>query len=161
MTDIESIPLTTLDGRSTTLAEWNGMTKLIVNVASRCGLAPQYEQLEQLQRTYGERGFTVIGFPSNQFLQEYGDNAKIAEYCSTTWGVTFPMMDRVRVNGRNRHPLYKELVQAPDADGKAGNIKWNFEKFLVAPDGHIWRFRPQTVPNDPAVISALESSLPR
>lgn len=160
MTDIEAIPLTTLDGRATTLAEWAGKTKLIVNVASRCGLAPQYETLEQLQRTYGERGFTVIGFPSNQFLQEYGDNDKIAEYCSTTWGVTFPIMDRIRVNGKNRHPLYKELVTTPDAEGKAGNIKWNFEKFLVAPDGHISRFRPKTVPDDPAVIAALEASLP-
>lgn len=161
MTDLDTIPLTTLDGRTTTLAEWSGMTKLIVNVASRCGLSPQYEQLEELQRTYGDRGFTVIGFPSNQFLQEYSDNAKIAEYCSTTWGVTFPMMDRIRVNGRNRHPLYKKLVTTPDADGKAGNVAWNFEKFLVAPDGHISRFRPRTVPNDPAVIAALEASLPR
>ena len=160
MTDLETIPLTTLDGRTTTLAEWSGKTKLIVNVASRCGLAPQYEQLEQLQRTYGERGFTVIGFPSNQFLQEYGDNDKIAAYCSATWGVTFPIMDRIRVNGRHRHPLYKELVATPDAEGKAGNIKWNFEKFLVAPDGHVTRFRPKTVPDDPKVIAALEASLP-
>ncbi|MFC4243625.1 glutathione peroxidase [Gryllotalpicola reticulitermitis] len=161
MTNLETIPLTTLDGRDTTLAEWTGLSKLIVNVASRCGLAPQYEKLEQLQRSYGERGFTVIGFPSNQFLQEYGNNEKIAEYCSTTWGVTFPIMDRIRVNGRHRHPLYKELVTTPDAEGKAGNIKWNFEKFLVAPDGTVARFRPKTEPDDPSVIAALEASLPR
>jgi glutathione peroxidase len=161
MTNLDSIPLTTLDGRSTTLQEWSGLAKLIVNVASRCGLAPQYEKLEQLQREYGERGFTVIGFPSNQFLQEYGSNEKIAEYCSATWGVTFPMMDRIRVNGRHRHPLYKELVTTPDSDGAAGNVKWNFEKFLVAPDGTVARFRPKTEPDAPQVIAAIEAALPR
>ncbi|HEY0249505.1 MAG TPA: glutathione peroxidase [Gryllotalpicola sp.] len=160
MTDLDTIPLTTLDGRSTTLAQWAGQARLIVNVASRCGLAPQYEKLEALQKQYGERGFTVIGFPSNQFLQEYGNNEKIAEYCSATWGVTFPMMDRIRVNGRSRHPLYSELVKTPDAAGKAGNVSWNFEKFLVAPDGSITRFRPKTEPDDPAVISAIEAALP-
>ena len=160
MTTLDSIELTTLDGRSTTLAEWAGKAKLIVNVASRCGLAPQYEKLEALQREYGGRGFTVIGFPSNQFLQEYGSNEKIAEYCSATWGVTFPMMDRIRVNGRHRHPLYKELVITPDSDGEAGKVKWNFEKFLIAPDGAISRFRPKTEPDDPQVIAAIEAALP-
>jgi len=158
--DLDGTRLTTLDGRETTLAEWTGQAKLIVNVASRCGLAPQYEKLEWLQREYGDRGFTVIGFPSNQFLQEYRSNAKIAEYCATTWGVTFPMMDRIRVNGRNRHLLYQELVQTPDADGKAGQVQWNFEKFLIAPDGSVTRFRPRVEPDAPAVVAAIEAALP-
>ncbi len=160
MSDLDAIAITTLDGRATTLAEWQGKAKLIVNVASRCGLAPQYEKLEALQRGYGERGFTVLGFPSNQFLQEYGDNDRIAEYCSTTWGVTFPMMDRIRVNGRHRHPLYQELVKTPDADGKAGKIKWNFEKFVITPSGEVHRFRPRTEPDVPEIIDLIESSLP-
>ncbi|MBF4569492.1 glutathione peroxidase [Plantibacter sp. VKM Ac-2880] len=160
MTDLDTIPVTTLDGRDTTMAEWDGKAKLVVNVASRCGLAPQYEKLEALQKEYADRGFTVIGFPSNQFLQELGDNEKIAEYCSATWGVTFPMMDKVKVNGRNRHPLYQELVKTADANGKAGNVKWNFEKFLIAPDGTVHRFRPTTEPDAPEVIAAIEESLP-
>lgn len=160
MTDIDTIALTTLDGAATTLGQWEGKVKLVVNVASRCGYAPQYEKLEALQKQYGDRGFTVIGFPSNQFLQEYGSNEKIADYCSATWGVTFPMMDRVRVNGRSRHPLYSELVKAPDSEGKAGNVKWNFEKFLIAPDGTVTRFRTKVEPDDPAVIRAIEAALP-
>ncbi len=161
MSDLDSIPLRKLDGDETTLAEWQGDAKLIVNVASKCGLSPQYAKLEQLQREYGDRGFTVIGFPSNQFLQEYRSNDKVAEYCTTTWGVTFPMMDRVRVNGRNQHPVYRELVKTPDADGKAGKVQWNFEKFLVAPDGTVTRFRPRTEPDDPEVVQAIEAALPR
>jgi len=160
MTDLDSISLTTLDGRETTIAEWQGNAKLVVNVASKCGLSPQYAKLEQLQREYGDRGFTVIGFPSNQFLQEYRSNEKIAEYCSTTWGVTFPMMNRIRVNGRNRHPLYRELVQTPDAEGKAGDVQWNFEKFLIAPEGAVTRFRPMVEPDAPEVVAAIEASLP-
>ena len=159
MTSLTDIPLTTIDGATTSLAEYSGKVLLIVNVASRCGLAPQYEQLEQLQRTYGDRGFTVLGFPSNQFLQELSSNEAIAEYCSTTWGVTFPIFDRVRVNGRSEHPLYTELKKAPDAAGKAGRVVWNFEKFLVAPDGTVTRFRPDVVPDDPAVITAIEAAL--
>lgn len=158
---ISEIPLTTLDGEPTTLAAYDGKVKLIVNVASRCGLAPQYEQLEQLQRTYGDRGFTVLGFPSNQFLQELSSSEAISEYCSTTWGVSFPMFETVRVNGRSRHPLYKELVKHPDASGKAGRVKWNFEKFLVAPDGTVHRFRPTVKPDDPEIIARIEESLPR
>ena len=161
MAVLDSIPFTTLDGRKTTLAEWQGNAKLVVNVASKCGLSPQYEKLEWLQHEYGDRGFTVIGFPSNQFQQEYDSNEEIAEYCSTAWGVTFPMMDRIKVNGRNRHPLYRELVQAPDAEGEAGNVQWNFEKFLVAPDGAVTRFRPQTEPDAPEVVAAIEAALPQ
>lgn len=132
----------------------------MVNVASRCGLATQYEQLEELQRTYGPRGFTVLGFPSNQFLQELGSSEAIEEYCSTTWGVSFPMSEKVKVNGRSAHPLYRELTQAPDASGKAGRVIWNFEKFLVAPDGSVTRFRPTTKPDAPEVVAAIEAALP-
>ncbi len=156
---LDSIPLTTITGETTSLAAFAGQAKLIVNVASRCGLTPQYEKLEALQRTYGERGFTVLSFPSNQFKQELKSTQDIQEYCSTTWGVTFPMFDKVKVNGRHRHPLYAELVKAPDAEGKAGRVTWNFEKFLVTPDGTVHRFRPGTEPDDPAIISAIEAAL--
>ena len=157
--DLIDIPLTTIDGRRTSLAEFDGQVKLVVNVASRCGLSPQYEKLEHLQRTYGSRGFTVLGFPSNQFLQELGSEAAIAEYCSSTWGVTFPMFERVRVNGRRRHPLYAELTKVPDADGKAGKVRWNFEKFLLSPTGAISRFRPTTEPDAPELIEQIEAQL--
>lgn len=157
--NLNDIPLTTIDGATSTLADY-APVKLIVNVASRCGLAPQYEKLEELQKTYGERGFTVLGFPSNQFLQELSDTDKIKEYCSTTWGVTFPMFDKIKVNGRGAHPLYQELKKAPDADGKAGRVTWNFEKFVVTPDGAVHRFRPRTEPDDPEIVALIESSLP-
>jgi glutathione peroxidase len=157
---LDDIPITTMEGTTTSLAEFAGTVKLIVNVASRCGLAPQYEQLEQLQREYGDRGLTVLGFPSNQFLQELGDNDAIRQYCSMTWGITFPIFDRVRVNGRHEHPLYTELKKTPDAEGKAGRVSWNFEKFLVTSSGEVRRFRPRTEPKDPAVIAAIEAALP-
>src|SRR3979490_1149070 len=115
---LTDIPLTTIDGDSTSLGAFDGKVILVVNVASRCGLAPQYEKLENLQKTYGDRGFTVIGFPSNQFLQELSSTDAIKEYCSATWGVTFPMMEKVRVNGRSQHPLYTELTKTADASGK-------------------------------------------
>jgi glutathione peroxidase len=156
---LNDIPLTTIDGGQATLADY-APVKLIVNVASRCGLAPQYEKLEELQKTYGDRGFTVLGFPSNQFLQELSDTDKIKEYCSTTWGVTFPMFDKVKVNGRSAHPLYSELTKTPDASGKAGRVKWNFEKFVVTPDGQVHRFRPTVEPDAPEIIALIESSLP-
>lgn len=161
MTELDAIPVKLIDGRETTFGEWSGKVRLVVNVASRCGLTPQYEALEALQKTYGDRGFTVLGFPSNQFLQEFGGDGKIAEYCSMTWGVTFPMMSKARVNGRSRHPLYTELTRTPDSSGSAGNVKWNFEKFLVLPDGRVHRFRPATVPDDPAIVSLIEEHLPR
>lgn len=160
MTTISDIPVTTIDGDTTTLGQYDGKVMLIVNVASRCGLAPQYEKLEELQKTYGERGFTVLGFPSNQFLQELKDTEDIKEYCSLTWGVTFPMFDKVKVNGKDAHPLYKELTQTPDANGKAGKVKWNFEKFVVTPDGAVHRFRPTTEPDAPEIVSLIEESLP-
>lgn len=161
MTDIFHIPVVTLKGESTTLSDYRGNVLLIVNVASRCGLSPQYAELEQLQKSYGPRGFTVLGFPSNQFFQELGQTEAIAEYCSTTWGVTFPMFDKIKVNGRNRHPLYAELTKAKDSSGSAGNVRWNFEKFLVLPDGTVRRFRPTVVPSDPAIVSVIEANLPR
>ena len=160
MTTISEIPLTTIDGSTTSLAEFDNKVVLIVNVASRCGLAPQYEKLEELQKTYGDRGFTVLGFPSNQFLQELGSTDAIKEYCSLTWGVTFPMFDKVKVNGKNAHPLYQELVKTPDAAGKAGKVKWNFEKFVLTPDGEVHRFRPNTEPDAPEIVSLIEKSLP-
>jgi glutathione peroxidase len=157
--NLDDIPLTTTTGEETNLGAFDGV-RLIVNVASRCGLAPQYEKLETLQKTYGEQGFTVLGFPSNQFLQELGSDEAIQEYCSTTWGITFPIFEKIRVNGRNAHPLYKELTKTPDANGKSGRISWNFEKFVVTPDGSVHRFSPRTEPDDPAIIELIESSLP-
>lgn len=156
---LRDIPLTTIDGQTTSLAEFENKAVLVVNVASKCGLTPQYSKLEELQRTYGDRGFTVIGFPSNQFAQELSSTEKIQEFCSTTFGITFPMMDKIRVNGRKRHPLYEELTKVPDASGKAGRVQWNFEKFLITPDGTVKRFRPNTEPDAPEVIQAIEESI--
>jgi glutathione peroxidase len=160
MSTISEIPLTTINGEATSLAEYNDKVLLIVNVASRCGLAPQYKKLESLQKTYGDRGFTVLGFPSNQFLQELGTEEAIAEYCSATWGVTFPMFEKVRVNGKNAHPLYKELTKTEDSAGRAGKVKWNFEKFVITPGGDVHRFRPTTEPDNAEIISLIEDSLP-
>ena len=160
MADLDQIPVTLIDGRETTFGEWSGQVRLVVNVASRCGLTPQYEALEELHKRYSDRGFTVLGFPSNQFLQEFGGEEKIAEYCSMTWGVTFPMMSKVKLNGRGQHPLYAELTEVPDTEGKAGKVKWNFEKFLVLPDNTVHRFRPTTVPDAPEIVDLIEKSLP-
>lgn len=160
MTTIRNIPLTTIDGATTSLSDFADKVVLIVNVASRCGLTPQYEKLEALQKTYGERGFTVLGFPSNQFLQELSTEDKIKEYCSMTWGVTFPMFEKVKLNGKSAHPLYQELTKTSDAAGKAGKVKWNFEKFVITPDGDIHRFRPTVEPDAPEIVSLIEGSLP-
>jgi glutathione peroxidase len=158
--DLSSIAITTLTGEQTTFGDLTGgRTALVVNVASRCGLSPQYEQLEHLHRTYQDRGFTVIGFPSNQFMQELGSADKIAEYCSTTWGVTFPMSERIRVNGSGAHPLYKQLTTVPGEKGKAGRITWNFEKFVISPTGEVRRFSPRTRPDAPQVIETIEGWL--
>ena len=133
---------------------------MVVNVASRCGLTPQYEALEELQKKYQDRGFTVIGVPSGSFKQELKEDDQIAEYCSTTWGISFPMLQKAEVNGRKRHPLYKELVKAKDSKGMAGPVMWNFEKFLVTPTGQILRFRPTTKPDAEEIINAIEANLP-
>ena len=153
------IPLTTIDGTSTTLSDLGDKVYLIVNVASRCGLAPQYAKLEELQKTYADRGFSVLGFPSNQFLQELSTEDAIKEYCSTTWGVTFPMFEKTKVNGKNAHPLYTELTKSSDSSGKAGKIKWNFEKFVITRNGEVHRFRPTTAPDAPEIVSLIETSL--
>ena len=157
---LNDIPLRTIDGEPTSLAPYADKVKLIVNVASRCGLSPQYKKLEELQKTYGDRGFTVLGFPSNQFLQELGSSEAIKEFCSTTYGVTFPLFEKVKVNGRSQHPLYAELTKTPDAAGKAGKIKWNFEKFIVTPAGEVARFRPTVEPDAPEIVDLIESCLP-
>jgi glutathione peroxidase len=157
---LSDIPISTIDGESKSFGDYDDKVVLVVNVASRCGLAPQYQQLEELQKKYESRGFTVLGFPSNQFLQELSSDDAIKEYCSVTWGVTFPILEKVRVNGRHEHPLYTELKKAKDAAGKAGKVKWNFEKFLVLPGGDVHRFRPDVLPDDPAIVALIESSLP-
>ena len=164
MTDqsVRQIPFTDAEGTSRTLDDYAADVLLVVNVASKCGLTPQYEQLEQLQRTYGERGFTVVGFPCNQFMgQEPGSIDKILEFCSTTYGISFPINDKVKVNGRNATELYKQLKQTQDAGGKSGRVEWNFEKFLVSPDGSVQRFRPKQRPDDPEIVSAIETALAR
>ncbi|AWK09278.1 glutathione peroxidase [Streptomyces spongiicola] len=155
------IPLRTLAGEPTTLAEYSGRAVLVVNVASRCGLTPQYEGLERLQKTYADRGFTVLGVPCNQFLgQEPGSAEEIAAFCSATYGVTFPLLEKSDVNGGQRHPLYAELTRFPDADGEAGDVQWNFEKFLVSPRGEVVaRFRPRTEPEAAEVVAAIEAQL--
>ncbi|MBT8797142.1 glutathione peroxidase [Microbacterium flavum] len=159
--DIRDITYTDADGGERTLSEFGDRALLIVNVASRCGLTPQYEQLEELQKTYGERGLQVIGFPCNQFMgQEPGSMDEILEYCATTYGVTFPIAQKVKVNGSNAAPLYKALKKARNAEGAKGPVMWNFEKFLVTPGGAVHRFRPQTKPDAPEVIAAIEASLP-
>jgi glutathione peroxidase len=150
-----------LNGTKRSLAEFQGNVILVVNVASRCGLSPQYAQLEELQRKYADRGFTVLGVPSGSFKQELKDDESIGEYCSTTWGVSFPMTTKSDVNGRNRHPLYKELVKTKDSMGLAGPVMWNFEKFLILPSGEVKRFRPQVKPDDEAIVSLIEANLPR
>jgi glutathione peroxidase len=155
------IKLERMDGSVTSLAEHRDDVVLVVNVASRCGLTPQYAQLEELQRRYAGRGFTVVGFPSNQFLQELATDDKVAEFCSATYGVTFPVLARVKVNGRRAHPLYKELKKTADADGHSGRIRWNFEKFLVLPGGEVRRFAPKVEPDDPAIVEVIEAHLPR
>ncbi len=158
---IHSVPVSTLSGDPTTLGQFAGQTLLVVNVASKCGLTPQYEGLERLQKAYAERGFSVIGVPSNQFGgQEPGSAEEIESFCSATYGVTFPMLAKTDVNGPGRHPLYDELTAHPDAAGEAGDIQWNFEKFLVSADGDVVaRFRPRTEPESPEVVAAIEAQL--
>ena len=162
MSSLYDIPLKTLQGDDTSLGALKGKAVLVVNVASKCGLTPQYEGLERLHERYRDQGFSVVGFPCNQFGgQEPGTADEIQEFCSTTYGVTFPMFEKIEVNGPGRHPVYDELTAVPDAAGDAGDIQWNFEKFVIGPDGSvIARFRPRTVPDDPEVLSVIESNLP-
>lgn len=159
-TPLRQITFTDSTGGRKTIDDYGSDVVLVVNVASKCGLTPQYEQLEQLQREYGDRGFTVLGFPCNQFLgQEPGSMEQILEFCSTTYGVSFPVHDKVKVNGRNAHELYKTLKQTADSSGKAGRVEWNFEKFLILSDGSVRRFRPKQRPDDPEIVSAIEAGL--
>ena len=160
---IDTTTLTTLDGADATLADYSGRALLVVNVASKCGFTRQYAGLEALHERYQERGLTVLGFPSNQFgAQEPGTADEIAEFCSRTFGVTFPLFAKTDVNGPDRHPLYARLTQAPDAAGKAGDVQWNFEKFLIAPSGEVvGRFRSKTEPDSPDLVAAIEAVLPR
>ncbi|MEU7008772.1 glutathione peroxidase [Streptomyces sp. NPDC046332] len=155
------IPLRTLSGDPISLADYRDQAVLVVNVASQCGLTPQYAGLERLQKEYGDRGFTVLGVPCNQFLgQEPGSAEEIQTFCSTSYGVTFPLLEKTDVNGDARHPLYVELTQVADAEGAAGDVQWNFEKFLIGRDGQITRFRPSTEPEAPEVVAAIEAGLP-
>lgn len=152
--------LTMLDGSEKSFQDYAGKVVMVVNVASRCGLSPQYETLEELQQKYQARGFTVLGVPSGSFKQELKDDDAIAEYCSTTWGVSFPMTQKAEVNGRKRHELYKSLVKTKDSHGLAGPVMWNFEKFIILPNGEIHRFRSTTKPDDEAIVSLIEANLP-
>jgi len=158
---IYATPISTLNGDANALGQAEGKVTLLVNVASKCGLTPQYEQLEALQKKYSSQGFTVVGVPCNQFLgQEPGSSEEIASFCSTTYGVTFPLTEKIEVNGEGRHPLYSALTPVADAEGVDGDIRWNFEKFLVNRDGAVVaRFHPKTAPDAPEVISAIESAL--
>ena len=161
---IRDIPVKTLAGEETSLGSGDlaGKSLLVVNVASKCGLTPQYTALEELHERLAARGFSVVGFPCNQFGgQEPGTSAEIAEFCSATYGVTFPMFEKIEVNGPGRHPIYEALTAVPDASGDAGDIQWNFEKFLLRPDGTIAaRFRPRTVPDAPEIVAEIEKVLP-
>ena len=159
---IHDVPVARLDGTATTLGELTGdRPALLVNVASKCGLTPQYTALERLHEQYADRGFTVVGLPCNQFGgQEPGSSEEIAEFCSATYGVTFPMTEKVEVNGDGRHPLYAELTTAADEQGRTGDIAWNFEKFVLDTDGRVVaRFNPSVEPHDARLVAAVESVL--
>ena len=159
---ILDIPVKTLTGQDSSLgAAAPGSALLVVNVASKCGLTPQYTALEKLHEQFASRGLAVVGFPCNQFGgQEPGTAEEIETFCSTTYGVSFPLFEKIEVNGAGRHPVYRELTAAQDAEGEAGDIQWNFEKFLVDGDGEVVaRFRPRTTPDAPEVIAAIEKLL--
>ena len=174
------IPVHTLQGEDSSLGEYAGKTLLVVNVASKCGLTPQYEGLERLQEREQGRGFTVLAFPANNFGgQEPGTDAEIAEFCSTNYAVTFPLMSKISVVGDDKHPLYQALTAAvPTADGKADfrenlrshgitptedpDVLWNFEKFLIGREGEVAaRFAPAVAPDDLTLVAAIEAQLSR
>ncbi|HEX9697277.1 MAG TPA: glutathione peroxidase [Actinomycetota bacterium] len=161
--DLYDIPLESIDGRATTLAEFAGTALLIANVASLCKLAPQYAGLQALHERFASRGFSVLGFPCNQFLdKEPGTHAEIRSFATQTFGITFPLFSKINVNHPGRHPLFEPLVALADPDGEAGDVEWNFEKFLVSPDGApAGRFRSMTPPDDPALIAVVEGLLAR
>jgi glutathione peroxidase len=157
--DLKKIELVTLGGQKTTFEDLAGKVTLVVNVASKCGLTPQYEELEAMYQKYRKQGFTIIGLPSNTFLQELGKSEEIESFCKLNYGVTFPLTEKVHVNGPRRHSLYKELVKTKDDAGMAGPIMWNFEKFLILPNGDVKRFRPTTKPDDSKIIGLIEANL--
>jgi glutathione peroxidase len=178
MTAIQDIPLKTIDGGDATLADYAGEVLLVVNVASKCGLTPQYEGLEALYRKYHDEGFTVLGFPANNFAgQEPGTEAEIASFCTLTYDVDFPMFSKVSVAGEDKHPLFAALTEAqPKAAGTDGfreklkgygmtpnpepELLWNFEKFLIGRDGSVVaRFSPDMAPGDDAIVGAIEKEL--
>ncbi|HEV2638322.1 MAG TPA: glutathione peroxidase [Actinocrinis sp.] len=158
---VKNIELHTLDGKPATIGQFTDKAVLVVNVASKCGLTPQYSALEQLQKDYAGRGFSVVGFPCNQFGgQEPGTAEEIATFCSAGYGVTFPLFEKIEVNGEDRHAVYQELTAVPDAAGAAGDVQWNFEKFLLNGEGEVVaRFRPRTEPDAPEVLEAIEALL--
>ncbi|MGH9127360.1 MAG: glutathione peroxidase [Acidimicrobiales bacterium] len=159
---IYDVNVASLSGEPFDMHRLVGRAVLVVNVASRCGLTPQYNGLEHLQQRFGDRGFTVLGVPCNQFgAQEPGSPEEIATFCSTAYGVSFPMTEKLDVNGPDRHPLYRLLAAQPDEDGHDGDIQWNFEKFLLSPQGEIvQRFRPMTDPESAELVEAIEAVLP-
>jgi glutathione peroxidase len=152
----------TLEGEDTDLSQYEGKALLMVNVASKCGLTPQYEGLQALHEKYADKGFEVLGFPCNQFMgQEPGTPEEIREFCDTNYNVSFTLFEKIDVNGAQRHPVYEILTGTADVDGEAGDVKWNFEKFLVSPEGEVvGRFRPQVAPDDAALVEAIEANLP-
>ena len=154
-------PVKTLKGEPASLKDYEGKTVLVVNVASKCGLTPQYTGLEELHEKYKDQGFAVLGFPCNQFGgQEPGSAEEIETFCSTTYGVTFPMFEKIEVNGENTHPLYEELKKVADAEGHSGDIRWNFEKFVIGPNGQITRFSPMVTPDDEGLVGTIVGNLP-
>jgi glutathione peroxidase len=151
----------TIDGEPGPLSDFAGKVALVVNVASKCGLTPQYAQLEALQKELGDRGFVVLGFPCNQFMgQEPGTEADIKAFCSSTYGVSFPMFGKLEVNGERRHPLYAWLTRQDLKPEGSGDVQWNFGKFLIGKDGAaLARFSPMTEPNDPELRKAIDAAL--
>lgn len=160
--NVHDIEFTTIDGEKASMADYAGHAVLVVNVASECGLTPQYEGLQALADDYRESGFFVLGFPCNQFMgQEPGDEDTIKEFTSGKYGITFPLSAKINVNGPEQHPLYAELTKAADSEGEAGDVQWNFEKFLLSPDGEVvGRFRPKVEPGAPELVNAIEDVLP-
>lgn len=157
--DLSKIELVTIGGQKTTFNDLAGKVTMVVNVASKCGLTPQYEALEELYKKYKSEGLSIIGLPSNTFMQELSNSSEIDSFCKLNFGVTFPLTEKVHVNGPRRHKLYKELVKAKDDAGLAGPVMWNFEKFLILPNGEVKRFRPTTKPDDPRITGLIEVNL--
>jgi glutathione peroxidase len=157
--NLSGIAIQLMDGTKLSTDDLAGKVVLYVNVASKCGFTPQYEALEALHKKYASRGLVVIGLPTDQFKQELGTEAEIQEFCRTSYGVSFPLAEKVWVNGRNRHPLFAKLTKAKDGLGVAGPVMWNFEKFLALPSGEIRRFRSVTSPDSPVVTELIEANL--